>query len=58
MDTKKEETELKPQRKKKVLAKKDWHIVQNQHDIKIKEGEDVSGLPKRFLEVLKIEKVI
>ncbi len=42
----------------KLIAKKDFHIVQNEHDIKIKKGDDVSGVPQKFMPNLKTEGVI
>ena len=42
-----------------MIAKKDWHIVQNEIDVKIKEGEPLpEGLSDKLLEALKTEKVI
>ena len=52
--------EFKDEKKKKVkklIAKKDHLIVQNEVRIEIKKGDEVE-VPKRFLEVLKTEKVI
>lgn len=52
---------------KKLIAKKDWHILcgswdkktdKMEFDFKIKAGDDVSHLPKKFLAALKAEKVI
>jgi hypothetical protein len=42
---------------KKLIAKKDWLIVQNEIRIEIKEGDEVV-VDEKFLEVLKTEKVI
>ena len=55
-----EETKKKPEKKvsvKKLIAKKDWVISQNDVHIVIKKGDEVKA-PKEFLEVLKTEKVI
>ena len=41
-----------------VLAKKNHHILQNQIDIKIKEGDDLGKIPDRFEAALKSEGVI
>lgn len=52
---------------KKLIAKKDWHILSGnwdkaadkmEFDFKIKAGDDVSGLPRWALDVLKTERVI
>ena len=50
--------EVKQEKKKKLIAKKDWHIVQNEIDIKIIKGEEIPKLSKNLMEALKIEKVI
>ena len=52
MDKKKEEKKVK-----KLIAKKDHLIVQNDVRIEVKKGEEVK-VPERFLETLKTEKVI
>ena len=43
----------------KVTVKplKDWHIIQNEYDIKLKEGEEIE-IPTRFIETLLTENVI
>lgn len=42
-----------------LVAKKDFHIVQNEVDIKIKAGEPLpSDLPEKYLANLKTENVI
>lgn len=49
---------------KALVAKKAWRIVQNEIDIKIKEGQEISfgsgkgQVPERFRANLKTEKVI
>ncbi len=52
---------------KKLIAKKDWRILcgsyirekqRHEFDFDIKVGDDVSHLPKKFLQVLKSEQVI
>ena len=42
----------------RLVAKKDWHIVQNNINIKIKEGEPIPELPEHLLQALKTENVI
>ena len=42
---------------KEIKPLKDWHIVQNKHDIKIVKGEEIE-VPKIFLVGLKTENVI
>jgi len=42
---------------KKITPKKDFHIMHNEHDIKIIKGESIS-VPKQFIPNLKTEKVI
>lgn len=49
--------EKKNQEQKKLVAKKDWVIVQNEVRIEIKKGDEVK-VPKKFLTALKTEKVI
>jgi len=45
--------------KRALIAKKDWRIFcPPEHDIKIKEGQDVSDVPQKFLATLKTEGVI
>lgn len=46
--------------KKKLVAKKDWHLFQNKIDISIKKGDDVSKFKLRtdLLAALKTENVI
>ena len=54
------EKETKQEKKEKVvklIAKKDWLIVQNKERYDIKKGDEIK-VPKRFLEVLKTENVI
>lgn len=41
-----------------LIAKKDFHLVHNDVDIKIKAGDDLSKVPAQFLENLKTEQVI
>lgn len=45
---------------KDMIAKKDFYIVQNKINIKIKKGDDIAKLkiPERFLQNLKTEKII
>lgn len=47
-----EETDLQV-----IIPLKDWHIVFNEHDITLVEGDEIE-VPKIFLENLKTEKVI
>jgi hypothetical protein len=54
---KQEENNKKKSSGKKLIAKKDHLIVQNEVRIEIKKGDEVK-VPKKFLEVLKTEKVI
>lgn len=42
---------------KKLIAKKDWVIVQNDERYEIKKGDEVE-VPKKFIDVLKTENVI
>ena len=54
----KEEKEIKQEKKVgKLIAKKDWLIVQNKERYDIKKGDEVK-VPKKFLECLKTENVI
>lgn len=48
---------MKKVRKKKLKAKKDFRITQNEYDIIIKKGEEIS-VPDKFLQNLKTEGVI
>ena len=50
--------EKKEKKSKKLKAKKDFVIFQNEYKREIKEGDDLSDIPKRFIENLKTEKVI
>ena len=43
---------------KTLIAKKDFHIVQNEVDLRIKKGEVLDKVPKRFIENLRTEGVI
>ena len=56
----KDEHEATPPRKKskKLKAKKDFLIVQNDERYDIKEGEDISDIPAKFHANLKTENVI
>lgn len=40
------------------VAKKDWRIVQNEHDIIIREGQPIPEMPLRFIDALRAEHVI
>ena len=40
------------------VAKKDWHIVHNEIDVKIKAGEAIPDLPENLMQALKTENVI
>ena len=42
----------------KMIAKKDWLIVQNKERYDIKKGDDLSSLPSKFFDALKSENVI
>lgn len=42
----------------KLIAKKDFEICHNDYYRKIKVGDDLSDVPKKYLENLKTEKVI
>ena len=56
----KKEKEAEQEKKEKVvklIAKKDWLIVQNDERHEIKKGDEVK-VPKRFLVALKSENVI
>jgi hypothetical protein len=45
--------------RRQLVAKKDWQIVQNGHNIKIEKGQPLpADLPKKFIETLKTENVI
>lgn len=55
-DKKYDELEIESDHKK-IIPLKDWHIVCNEHDIKIVEGEEIE-VPKMFLDNLKTEGVI
>lgn len=46
------------ERSGKMCAKKDWHIVCNKDDIKIKKGDDCSDVPKKYWDNLKTEGVL
>ena len=41
-----------------LVAKRDFHIVCNEDDILIKTGDDLSGVPEKYLENLRTERVI
>lgn len=41
-----------------LIAKRDFHIKHNHHDIVIKEGDDLGNIPPEFIENLITEKVI
>lgn len=43
---------------KKLIAKKDFLIVQNSHRYEIKKGDDISDIPAKFHENLKTENVL
>ena len=59
MREKKDSKSLKPAfDDTKMIAKKDWLIVQNDERYDIKEGDDVSKIPAKFLVCLKTEGVI
>lgn len=45
-------------KEKKLIAKKDFRIVQNDVDIVIKEGDELENIPEKFIENLKTEGVI
>jgi hypothetical protein len=53
-DEKKNQSEPKG----KLIAKKDFRIVQNEHDIVIRKGDVLDGVPKQFLENLRTEGVL
>lgn len=42
----------------KMIAKKDFKIVQNDYEKVINKGDDCSGIPKKFHQNLKTEGVI
>ena len=55
------ETPAKTSAKKATgSALKDWRVVQNDIDVSIKKGDDVSqfGLPEKILDCLRTEQVI
>lgn len=54
---KKEKVEM-PMREEKLAAKKDFVLLQNDVHIIIKAGDNLTGIPKRFMENLKAEGVI
>ncbi len=56
-DKKKNEESKEGGSAKKLIAKKDWLIVQNDVRIEIKEGDEVN-VPEKFLQTLITEKVI
>jgi hypothetical protein len=57
LDSKKELKLIKAEAK--VLIKKDWNVVQNKYDIKLKAGEFLpENFPKHLIASLKTEKVI
>lgn len=51
-------TETIEKTKSRLIAKRDFVIHQNEHHIEIKAGDDLSNVPKMFLENLKTENVI
>ena len=53
----KDKDELPVSNLKKITPLRDFHILHNEHDIKIVKGEDIS-VPKQFIQNLKTEKVI
>ena len=44
--------------KEKLIAKKDFIIVHNEHSFEIKEGDSLDHIPEKFLVNLKTEGVI
>ena len=50
----------KSKSKSKLVAQKDWHVVQNDINVKIKKGDDLDehNFPDHILEALKTEKVL
>lgn len=48
----------KPNKPGKMIAKKDFTIVQNDYKRVISPGDDLSDVPERFHQNLKTEKVI
>jgi hypothetical protein len=57
-DYEKSVTETIEKTKARLIAKRDFVIHQNEHHIEIKAGDDLSSVPKMFLENLKTENVI
>lgn len=51
-------TEEKSKAQSKKIALKDWHVVQNEIDVRIKKGDDVSDLPSGIIKALITEKVL
>lgn len=47
-----------PIRSSKMVAKKDFRISCNQDDITIQEGDDLSDIPKMYIQNLKTEGVL
>lgn len=58
MATKTKKATKKTKESSTLKARKDWHIVHNEHDIVIRKGDDLSEIPEVFLPSLKAEGVI
>ena len=59
MDLKRDNKRGQSQESKNLKAKKDWHLNCPPHiDLKIKKGDDLKEVPKKFLDGLKAEGVI
>jgi hypothetical protein len=53
-----EDAEEKPQRRQKLIAKKDFTIHHNTYFREIKEGQNISDVPEIYHENLRTEEVI
>lgn len=59
MESKRDNKRSQSQESKNLIAKKDWHLYCPPHlDLKIKKGDDLKDVPKKFLDSLKAEGVI
>ena len=52
------EEQFEVEKEKRITAKRDHLIVQNDFRFDIKKGDDLSEIPERFYETLKTEKII
>lgn len=49
---------MKQKEKKEMIAKKDHVILQNDFYLVIKAGDDLKGIPEKYIPTLKAEKIL